>query len=91
MRRLLLIAVGLQVPGCGIHECKQYCEIQAECMANDADDAGESFSDWTGYADEDAFTEACFAEFDQSRDEGGPGARHDLNRLCHAEQDNGCL
>lgn len=74
--------------GCGLGDCREFCAVEADCVEDELQAYDATWRAWTGFDDRDAFEEACFGEFADSRDEGGE--RDDLNAVCREELRRPC-
>lgn len=83
-RSLVVMLLGaLAAGGCVLPKCDALCQRQADCVEQTLSENGASWEEWTGFADRDAYVEACFGVFTDSRDAGA--GRRELQRTCKAE------
>lgn len=85
---MALLSLVLLLSGCGLPDCRAYCAAEADCLAEEVERYDATWRDWTGFADREAFEEACFEVFDESRRSGGE--RDDLQGVCREELRDPC-
>lgn len=71
--------------GCGLPACERLCEERAACVSATIAAYDSSWEAWTGHADEAAYREACYAEFEAAIPSGD-----DVDGLCADERPYTC-